>query len=187
MDELVQLFSLERVTKSGSKFDPKKAEWFNHQYMIAKSNAEIATLYMPFLKQKGLEPNMELLEIIMGMVKERANFIKDLWEQSHFFFETPVTYDAEVVKKRWKDDTAEQMLSIKNTIANVNEFNGINAKHDVSELIEKNQWGFGAIMNALRLCIVGAAKGPDLFEIIEIIGQSETVKRIDKAVAVIKR
>jgi glutamyl-tRNA synthetase len=185
MDELIQLFSLERVTKSGSKFDPKKAEWFNHQYMIAKSNAEIATLYMPFLKQKGLEPNIQLVEKIMGMVKERANFIKDLWEQSHFFFETPVTYDAEVVKKRWKDDTAEQMLAIKKTIANVKEFNGINAKHEVSELIEKNQWGFGAIMNALRLCIVGAAKGPDLFEIIEIIGQSETVKRIDKAVAVI--
>jgi glutamyl-tRNA synthetase len=185
MDELIQLFSLERVTKSGSKFDPKKAEWFNHQYMIAKSNAEIATLYMPFLKQKDLEPNIQLVEKIMGMIKERANFIKDLWEQSHFFFETPVTYDAEVVKKRWKDDTAEQMLAIKKTIANVQEFDGINAKHAVSELIEKNQWGFGAIMNALRLCIVGAAKGPDLFEIIEIIGQSETVKRIDKAVAVI--
>jgi glutamyl-tRNA synthetase len=77
------------------------------------------------------------------------------------------------------------MLAIKKTIANVQEFDGINAKYAVSELIEKNQWGFGDIMNALRLCIVGAAKGPDLFEIIEIIGQSETVKRIDKAVAVI--
>ncbi len=182
MDELIEQFSLERVTKSGSKFDPKKAEWFNHQYMINKSSAEISKLFIQVLNQKGIDANVELVEKIVGMVKERAVFVKDLWGQASFFFESPTEYDAKVVKKRWKEDTPRLMTDIAAIIKNVSAFNAGNTKQAVSDYIEKNELGFGAIMNALRLCIVGAGKGPDLFDIIEIIGQNEAVKRIEKAV-----
>jgi glutamyl-tRNA synthetase len=187
MEELIAQFSLERVTKSGARFDPKKAEWFNHQYMMLKSDAELAETYRPVLQEKGIAADSALVERIVGMIKERANFVKDFWGQSSFFFETPTEYDAKVVKKRWKEQTPDQMTAIKEVIAGVKDFNAANAKEAVSELVNNNEWGFGAVMNALRLCIVGAGMGPDLFEIIEIIGQDEAVKRIEKAVAEIKK
>lgn len=186
MDELIQLFSLERVTKSGSKFDPKKAEWFNHQYMVKKANAELVQLYLPVLKEKGIEADAATVERVVGMIKERANFVKEFWDQSFFFFQAPDSYDEKVVKKRWKNEVPQQIAAVKDIIANVVEFTGENAKAAVSAHIEKNEWGFGAIMNALRLCVVGAGMGPDLFEIIEIIGQQETVSRIDKALQVLQ-
>ena len=186
IDELIKQFSIERVTKSGAKFDPKKAEWFNHQYMSKKSNSEIAELFTPTLKEKGFEPSIDTVEKVVAMVKDRANFVKDLWEQTNFFFESPIEYDAKVVKKRWKDNTPSLMTDIAATLKNVSDFNAVTAKLAVTEYIEKNELGFGAIMNALRLCIVGAGKGPDLFEIIEIVGKEESVKRIQKAVAEIK-
>jgi glutamyl-tRNA synthetase len=187
MSELVELFSLERVTKSGSKFDPQKAEWFNHQYMMNKTDKEIALLFTPVLKEKGIDASEEVVEKIVGMVKDRAHFVKDIWEQASFFFESPSQYDPKVVKKRWKEGTADQMILIKEVLAGVENFNAELAKQAVSDCIEKNEWGFGAIMNALRLCIVGAGKGPDLFDIIEIVGQNEAVSRIEKAVNEIKK
>lgn len=187
LDELVNQFSLERVTKSGAKFDPKKAEWFNHQYMSKKTSSEISKLFIPLLKVKGLEPNTEVVEKVVGMVKDRVGFVKELWEQTHFFFESPKEYDAKVVKKRWKENTPTLMTEVAEVISEVSDFNASNAKQAVSDYIEKNELGFGAIMNALRLCIVGAGKGPDLFEIIELVGQSETVSRIKKAVSEINK
>lgn len=187
MDELIQTFSLDRVTKSGSKFDPKKAEWFNHQYMIQKSDAEVAALFKSVLIEKEISLDDAIIERVVSMVKERANFVKDLWDQSSFFFEAPTEYDAKVVKKRWKEQTPELMAAIKEIIANVSDFNAVNVKQAVSEYIERNELGFGAIMNPLRLCIVGAGKGPDLFEIIDLVGQTESVKRIEKAISTIVR
>jgi len=186
MDELIQLFSLERVTKSGSKFDPKKAEWFNHQYMLMKSNAELVQLYLPILKQKGIETSPAKVERIVGLIKDRTHFVKEFWEQSSFFFEAPTSYDPEIIKKRWKEEIPGQLTSVKDVMAHVTDFNGINAKAAVSACIEENGWNFGSIMNTLRLCLVGASKGPDLFEIVEIIGKEETIQRIDTAVRTIK-
>jgi len=182
MDELIELFSLERVTKSGSKFDPKKAEWFNHQYMLKKSDAEITSLFMPILKEKGVDATPEFTEKVIAMVKDRVNFVKELWEQVDFFFTAPQEYDAKTVKKRWKENTPSIMTDIATILSSVEDFNVANAKQAVLEYIEKNELGFGAVMNALRLCIVGAGKGPDLFEIIELIGKDETVSRIKMAV-----
>ncbi|MBI9067294.1 MAG: glutamate--tRNA ligase [Salinivirgaceae bacterium] len=187
MDELIQLFSLERVTKSGSKFDPKKAEWFNHQYMTLKSAEELTELFIPELEEKGIALNKEMVIRIVGMIKERANFVKDFWEQSAYFFEAPTAYDEKFIKKQWKENTPQLMADVKDLLLGVEDFNALNAKQAVSDYIEKNELGFGAIMNALRLCVVGAGKGADLFEIIEIIGQQEVVKRIEKAVANIKK
>ena len=186
LDELIEQFSLERVIKSGSKFDPKKAEWFNHQYLLKKSDEEVANLYMPILKEKGIEPDFTILKNIVSMVKDRVNFIKDIWEHTHFFFETPTEYDAKVVKKRWKENTPALMTDIIEIIKNTSNYKAKIIKQAVSEYIEKNELNFGAIMNALRLSIVGASKGPDLFDIIEIIGKEETVKRINNAILNIK-
>ena len=187
MDELIQKFSLERVTKSGSRFDPQKAEWFNHQYMVKKSADELADLYLPVLHEKGINPDKNTLIRIVEIIKDRANFVKDFWAQSAYFFQTPTTYDPKVVKKRWKENTPKIMTDIAQIITTLADFNAINAKQAVSDYIEKNDLGFGAVMNALRLCIVGAGMGADLFEIIEIIGKDETVKRIEKAVTEIKK
>ncbi|MGE4288540.1 MAG: glutamate--tRNA ligase [Salinivirgaceae bacterium] len=187
MDELIQLFSLERVTKSGSKFDPKKAEWFNHQYMMMKSDAELSELFQPILKKKGFETDAEKLIRIVALIKERANFVKDFWEQAFFFFQAPESYDEQVVKKRWKNEVPGQIAIIKDVIAGVANFSAANAKAAVSAHIEANGWGFGVIMNSLRLCLVGAGMGPDLFEIIELIGQKETVMRIEKALVVLNQ
>lgn len=187
MDELISQFSLERVTKSGSKFDPKKAEWFNHQYMVQKSNAELVEAFKPILSEKGIETSNENIERVVGMIKERANFVTDFWEQSAFFFQTPTEYDAKTVKKRWKENTPALMADVKDIIANVKDFDAANTKAAVSAYIEEKELGFGAIMNALRLAVVGAPMGPDLFEIIEIVGQKESVARIEKAIAEIKK
>lgn len=186
MEQLIETFSLERVTKSGSKFDPKKAEWFNHQYMANKSAKELTEAFMPILIKKGINVPFEKAEQIVGKVKERANFVKDIWSQSSFFFEAPVVYDEKVVKKRWKEQTPALMKQVRDIIASVEDFSAVNAKEQVSSFIESNELGFGPIMNPLRLCIVGAGSGPDLFEIIELIGKEESLARIDRALVEIK-
>lgn len=182
MDELVKAFSLERVTKSGSKFDPKKAEWFNHQYMLKKSNADLAEIFKKELDAKGIETSLPKVERIVAMIKERANFTKDFWQQSDYFFVAPDSYDDKTVKKRWKEDTAATMGKIKDIIAAVTDFRAESIKVPVSAFIEANELGFGAVMNALRLCMVGDAKGADLFEMIELVGKEDTIKRIQTAI-----
>jgi glutamyl-tRNA synthetase len=180
--ELIEQFDIERVAKAGAKFDPKKAEWFNHQYILQKTSKEVTELFIPILKEKGVDIDIDKLERIVGMVKDRVNFIKELWDQTYFFFESPTEYDSKVVKKRWKENTPDLMKDVAGLIEKVSDFDAITAKQTVSEYIEKNELNFGGIMNALRLCVVGAGKGPDLFDIIEIIGQEETVKRINNAI-----
>lgn len=187
MDELIKHFSLERVTKAGAKFDPKKAEWFNHQYMVNKPDSELADAYLPVLNEKGLNPDKGFVEKVVGMIKDRANFVKDFWEQSYYFFQVPQEYDAKVVKKRWKENTPAIMTDIKAVLGSVEPFNAANAKQAVSDYINSKELGFGAVMNALRLCIVGAGMGADLFEIIEMIGKDEAMVRIEKAVKEIKK
>jgi len=186
MDELIQLNQFVHGKNLLSKFDPKKAEWFNHQYMLMKSNAELVQLYLPILKQKGIETSPAKVERIVGLIKDRTRFVKEFWEQSSFFFEAPTSYDPEIIKKRWKEGIPGQLTSVKDVMAHVTDFNGINAKAAVSACIEGNGWNFGSIINTLRLCLVGASKGPDLFEIMEIIGKEETIQRIDTAVRTIK-
>lgn len=183
MNELINNFSLERVNKSGAKFDPKKAQWFNHQYLINKTNDELAEAFIPILKQNNVNADMKIAERVIAIVKERANFVKDLWEQSWFFFKAPEHYDAKVVKKRWKENTSTQMAEVKAVIEQVKVFDAKNIKAEISAYIEKNELGFGSIMNALRLCMVGGAIGPDLFDIIEILGKQQVVDRIDKALS----
>lgn len=180
MDELVGAFSFERVNNSGARFDPEKAKWFNHQYLIQKSDEELALLFKPILLEKGITPpEMTRTAEIIALVKERVSFVHELWEQSHFFFQAPESYDTKVVKKRWKGDIPAFMTKMADVLQQYNgEWKAENIKREVSGLIEKEEQNFGAIMNTFRLAMVGGSFGPDLFTIVEMLGRDEVVSRI---------
>lgn len=188
MDELIQAFDLSRVGKSGSKFDPEKAKWFNHQYMQTKSDKELAGLYKAFLVEKGVNVSADYTERVVGMLKERATFLPDMWEQGYYFFQAPETYDEKTVKKRWKENVPGIMLEVLEFLkAYDGEWIGSTVKESFSEFVNSKEWGFGVVMNAFRLCIVGAAMGADLFDICEMIGKEETLTRIENGINNIKR
>ncbi len=178
MPELIEAFSLEKIGKSGSKFDPEKTKWFNHQYLTRKSDDELAKLFMPVLQQKNITVSHEYVKKIMGQIKERAHFINDFWELSEYFFIAPTVYDEKMVKKNWKEGTAEKITELLNLLQNLSDFSAHHLENEIKNFVTEKEYGLGLIMNALRLLIVGQAKGASLFEIMEIIGQNETVLRI---------
>lgn len=182
MDELINLFSLERVNKSGARFDPEKTKWFNHQYLVKKSNAELVGLFMATLKEKGVSVDLSKVEKIVGLVKERVNFVHEIWDQAYFFFTAPQAYDEATVKKAWSAETPELMKKVVEFIITIDEFNAQNVEHLLKDYINANNLGMGKVMNALRLSLVGASKGPGVADICEIIGKEETIKRINKAI-----
>jgi glutamyl-tRNA synthetase len=183
MEGLIQAFSLERVGKSGSKFDPEKAKWFNHQYLQKMTDTELAELIAPSLTTKLFQPDNSLLLTIIGLVKNRMTFVHEFWEQANYFFQAPEDYDAKAVKDKWKPDSVENMKKISAILAKADPFTTEHAKPLVMNFITENQLNTGMIMNALRLLIVGASKGPDLFAIIEIIGKEQTLSRIEKGIS----
>ncbi len=187
MTELMEAFSLERVGKSGSRFDPEKAKWFNHQWMQRKTDCQVTDLFLPILRRKGVQTPFETIERIVGFVKERATFVADLWDQSHFFFEAPASYDEKTIKKRWKENTPALMEELASVLDAVEDFTSAITEAAVKKWIEEKELGMGAVMNAFRLSIVGAPKGPHMFDIIEIIGKDETIARLKDAVANIKK
>ncbi len=187
MEELINSFSLERVNKSGARFDPEKAKWFNHQYLIKTDNAELARLFMPYLTEKGIEAEEDFVRKAVALVKERVNFVKELWDQTYFFFEAPKEYNAKTVKKRWKEHTPGQMQELLALLESIDDFSSSNTEEIVKQWIADNELSMGQIMNAFRLCIVGAGKGPHLFDIIELIGKEETLKRLRAGIENIKR
>lgn len=179
MDELIEAFSIERVNKSGAKFDTEKAKWFNHQYLIKKSPEKLAEAFMPILIEKNILADKNFVIKVIGLVKERATFINNLWDQSYFFFKKPDEYDAKAVKKRWKAASFDQITELKNILSNTEPFTAEHTEKTVKNWIEKKGYGMGMVMNAFRLLIVGALKGPHLFDIIELLGQEETLERIE--------
>lgn len=183
MDELADAFDLSRVGKSGSKFDPEKTKWFNHQYMIQKSDEELAELFHVFLVEKGIEADTDYIVKVVGMLKERATFLPDIWEQGYYFFEAPKEYDQKTASKRWKDGVPEMMQEIHDYLKNyTGEWEAVSMKENFSVFVTEKQWGFGVVMNAFRLCIVGAAMGADLFDICEMIGKEDTLQRIQNGI-----
>lgn len=182
MDELIEAFSLERVSKSGAKFDYEKGKWFNHEYLIRKSDEELATLLMPTLVEKGINTDLATLAAVVGMTKVRCNFISDFWNQIKFFFEAPTEYDAKTVQKRWKATSAADMQALAAVLEGIDDFSAANSEQVVMAWITENGLHMGNIMNAFRLCIVGEGKGPHMFDITAIIGKEETLRRLQKAV-----
>ncbi len=183
MEELAEIFSLERVNKAGARFDPAKARWFNQQYLIKKSDGELAGLFMPYLKNRGIETDLAFVEKVVALVKERVHFVAELWEQSYFFFEAPVGYDEKVVQKRWKGEVPGLIAELRGLFASEANWDAEELKHKTSALLEAKGLGFGAVANALRLAMTGGAFGPDLFTIIGMLGKDEVLRRLDNAVA----
>ena len=183
MDELIQLFSLDRCSKSGAKFDYEKGKWFNHKYIQQKSNAEVAALYMPILAEKGIDTDPAIVEAVVALVKERVNFVKELWDQSSFFFVAPTAFDEKTAKKRWKADTGTQMMALAEVLEEIEDFSSAHCETVIKEWITANEYGMGAIMNAFRLAIVGESKGPHMFDIIALIGKEQSIERLHFAVA----
>lgn len=186
LDQLVSAFSLDRCSKSGAKFDYEKGKWFNHQYIQLKPNAEIAQLFIPYLTEKGINTSADYVEAVVGLVKERVSFVKELWDQSYFFFQAPVSYDEKVIKKRWKEESPAQLKELVEVLNGITDFSSHNQEEIVKSWIESKGYHLGNIMNAFRLAVVGESKGPHMFDITATIGKEETIKRLEKAVRDIK-
>lgn len=182
VEEMIDLFSLEKCSKSGAKFDYKKGEWFNHQYIQLKPDKEIAA---SFIQQAILPENIPFEKVVkvVGLVKERVNFIHQLGEQSHFFFAAPESYDEKTVKKRWKEDSPRQMQELIEVLKPIEDFSAHHTETVVIPWIESKGYAMGSVMNAFRLALVGESKGPHIFDITEIIGKEETIKRLENAIA----
>lgn len=185
MDELVDAFSIDRVGKSGSRFDPDKAKWFNHQYLIQKSDNELALEFREILRTKGIHIDMNRIELLVAMVKERVNFVREMWDQTDFFFKAPEAYDAEAVKKRWKEDSSTMLNSLIDEINRIADFTPSSTDLAIKAWIEKNGFNTGAVMNALRLVIVGSLRGPHMADVICWLGREETINRIRKGISVL--
>ncbi|WP_321369434.1 glutamate--tRNA ligase [uncultured Draconibacterium sp.] len=182
LEELGEIFSLERVVKSGSRFDPEKAKWFNKHYFQEKSIDELAVLFKPVLAEKGVEASDEKVKVVVAEIKERCEFVSELWDQSSYFFVAPTDYDAKTVKKRWKENTPAQLTEIVNVFETVENWKGDAIKEVFSAFMTEKEWGFGAIMNPLRLALVGGNMGPDLFVICELLGKDESITRVKTAI-----
>jgi glutamyl-tRNA synthetase len=181
LDELVEAFDLNRVHKSGAKFDPEKNKWFNHQYLQKQSNESLANSFSTILKDRGISTALDVTRIV-SLIKERANFVAEFWEMSDFFFEAPTSYD-EKASKNWKEDTPALMTQLIAVIKSIEYFSSLNTETIVKDWMTQNEIGMGKVMQPVRLSLVGALKGPHLFDIVELIGKEETIKRLEKAIA----
>ena len=182
LEELIQEFDLKRVSKSGAKFSPDKAHWFNQQYMQTTANSVLTDAYITILKEKGITKDPAFVSSVVASIKERAVFVNDFWGLSSFFFESPKEFDPKAVKKNWKEDTPELMRQLIAVLSAIADFSSENTEKIVKEWITENEISFGKIMQPLRLSLVGKLAGPHLFDIIKMIGKQETVQRITYAV-----
>jgi glutamyl-tRNA synthetase len=186
MEELSAIFTLDRVNKSGARFDPEKARWFNHQYLIRKDHSLITDLFEQELQKHGVVSSPDVNSKVAGLVKERVNFVSEMWEQASFFYIAPQSYDEKVVQKRWKDGIPEFMAAAVQSLEAVSSWTADEVKECVSALIASRGANAGAVFNSLRLAMVGGSFGPDLFVIIEILGKQETIARINAAIEALR-
>ncbi len=186
LKELISAFTLERVHNSGARFDPDKTKWYNHQYLQQKSDEELAVLFYPIVQKKNvsLAAHMDLSYVtkVVSMVKERANFVNDLWDLSSYFFVTPGQYEEKPVKKQWKENTPTILGNLQKVLEAAPSFESAHLETVVKDWIVAEELSFGMVMAPLRLVIVGDLKGPHLFDILALIGKEESVKRIRIAI-----
>jgi len=183
LEELVRAFDLTRIHKAGAKFDPEKTKWFQQHYLQEASNEVVSARFMDVLTNKGLHTTLEYATIVTGLIKERATFVTDLWDLGSYFFKAPTSYDEKAAKKGWKEDTGALMQQVITVIQGVDTFNAETLQEAVKGWITSNDLSFGKVMQPLRLSLVGAMQGPDVFAIAATIGKEETIARIQKAVA----
>ena len=181
MQELIEQFSLERVSKSGAKFDYEKGKWFNHQYLQLRSNEELAEQFMPYLEAKGLSGDKAIVAKVISLTKDRVNFVSELWEQVNFFFLAPTEYDEKSLKKRWKEDSPKHMTEMLALLEAHEDWSAEGLDNLIMPWIAEKEYGVGIVMNAFRICLVGAARGPHIWNITDVLGKEETLRRVRTA------
>lgn len=190
IEELISAFSLERVNKSGARFDPDKTKWYNQHYMQTHDNTDLANAFMLSLKNKELDlpkdkNNADYIKQVVSLIKERATFVKDFWELGSYFFLAPSEYDEKAVKKQWKEDTVAIMTQLLSLLEGTEDFGSENLETQVKQWISENELSFGKVMPPLRLVIVGEMKGPHIFDIMALIGKTDSINRIKTAITVL--
>ena len=183
--ELVPLFDITKCSKAGAKFAYDKGIWFNHEYILMKSAEEIAELFFPIVKEHCPDETLERVTKVTAMMKDRVSFVKELWPLCSFFFEAPTEYDEKTVKKRWKEDSAQQLTELIGVLEGIDDFSLENQEQIVHQWIEQKEYKLGNIMNAWRLTLVGEGKGPGMFDISAFLGKEETIARMKRAIEVL--
>ncbi|MDE6573320.1 MAG: glutamate--tRNA ligase [Duncaniella sp.] len=186
MDELISKFSFDHCSRSGAKFAYEKGRWFNHEYLQTAPDAELAQLVKPVLASHGVNPadfSDEYITRVVGLVKGRINFVADLWDQAKFFFTAPETYAEKDIRKRWKEDTPAIMAELIEVLKSLPSFKSAEAEPPVLAWVAEKGYHLGNVMNAFRLTLVGECKGPHIFDITELLGLEETVRRIERGTA----
>lgn len=186
LDELVGQFDIAKCSKAGAKFDFKKGIWFNHEYMLKKSNEEIAGLFAPIVAGNGIDESLERVTQVVSMMKDRVDFVKELWPLCSFFFIAPTEYDEKTVKKRWKADSAQVMTELAELLEGLDNFSIESQEHEVFAWVGEKGYKLGDVMNAFRLTLVGIGKGPGMFDITAFLGKEETLRRMRVAVEILK-
>jgi len=186
LDELVEHFSIERVSKSGAKFDLEKAHWYNHQYLSKKPASELAQLLLPILVAKNINSSIDYVEQVCALVHERVVLIPDLWTQSHFFFQAPEAYDEKVVAKIWKADTSALLQDYIPVLEATEPFTKENIEINTKTFVEQKGIGLGHLMNPFRLTVVGTNAGPGMMDMAAAIGKDFIIPRIKNGIEKIK-
>lgn len=183
---MVNLFDITKCSKSGARFDYQKGIWFNHEYILRKSDDEIAHLFAPIVANNGIDETMERITLVVHMMKNRVNFVKELWELCSFFFIAPIEYDEKTVRKRWKEDSAQVMGELADVLENIEDFSIEEQEKTVLAWVAEKGYKLGDVMNAFRLALVGIGKGPGMFDISAFLGKVETIKRLRRAIEILK-
>ena len=186
LEELVEAFDISKCSKSGAKFDYQKGIWFNHEYILRKSNEEIADLFAPIVANNGVDESMERIRTVVSLMKDRVSFVRELWDLCSFFFLPPTEYDEKTVRKRWKEYSAQQMTELAEVLEGIDNFSFEGQEPVVIKWVEDKGYKLGDIMNAFRLALVGIGKGPGMFDISAFLGKEETLRRLRRAVEVLK-
>lgn len=185
LEELIDAFSFERCSKSGARFDYEKARWFNHKYILATPDEQLVDMFMPILEEKNVVASRDYVTKVVALVKDRVNFVNELWDQSSYFFVAPTDYDAKTVRKRWKAETPDQMRELIDILEKMDDFSAENQEKIIMKWIRDNKYHLGNVMNAFRLALVGEGKGPHIFDITVLLGKEETIARLKKAIETI--
>lgn len=182
LEELVEVFSIDRISKHGARFDLEKAKWFNHQYLQKLDNASLTEVFLQDLKQRGIECDFAKAETIVGLIKERCSFAKELWDNGDYFFVAPESYAEKALKKRWKEGTSERMTTIASLLRDIENDNWAQKAEDfLMEYIKTNELNMGQIMNSIRLAVVGDTRGCSMLDIFAVLGKEESLRRIEIA------
>ena len=182
IDELAELFDITKCSKAGARFDYQKGIWFNHEYILAKSAEEIASIFAPIVAENGVNESLERITKVVEMMKDRVNFVSELWPLCKFFFVAPTEYDEKTRKKRWKEDSAQQLTELMEVLKTIDDFSVEGQASIVHQWIEQKEYKLGNIMNAWRLTLVGEGKGPGMFDISAFLGKQETLDRMKRAI-----